>query len=56
MSRKTIFDYAKTAAQAEIRILELLDGALRDDDLAENRSDVDLQKSAHPCQGKETSG
>lgn len=55
MSKKTIFDYAKMAAQAEQRILELLDGALRDDFAAE-RSEKDLQTRAHPRRGQEPSG
>ena len=55
MSKKTIFDYAKSAAQAEQRILELLDSALRDD-FAEDRSDADLQDSARSRQGHGSSG
>ncbi|MCL5104520.1 MAG: hypothetical protein M1133_10490 [Armatimonadetes bacterium] len=55
MSKKAMFEYAKTAALAEQRILELLDGALRED-FADRRSKVDLQKSARPRQGHQSSG
>ena len=55
MSTKTIFDSARFAAQAEQRILDLLDSALRED-YAVDRSDVDLQDSAQARQGQDSSG
>ena len=55
MSTKTIFDYARLAAQAEQRILDLLDSALREE-YAADRSDVDLHDSAQPRQGQDSSG
>lgn len=54
MSKKSIFDYAKAAAQAELKIIELLDGALRDE-FAHAPSE-DVQKSARPRQGQRSSG
>jgi|GEM_PF-1388571 len=56
MSRKTIFDYARAAAQAEQRIIEMMDSALREGLAEVDRSDVDLPRSAQPRQGHETSG
>ena len=55
MSKRTIFDYARVAAQAELRILQLLDSSLRDD-FAEARSNLDLQKTARSRQGQVSSG
>ena len=55
MSKNTIFHYARKAAQAEQKIIELLDKSLQDD-LAEAASDVDLQESARPRQGSQSSG
>jgi hypothetical protein len=55
VSRNGILNYARMAALAEERILELLDKSLRDD-LAEPRSKVDLQKCAQPRQGSSSSG
>jgi hypothetical protein len=55
MSQKTIFHYARLAAQAEERILELLDNALRGQP-ARERSEADLRKSAQPRQGQDSSG
>jgi len=56
MSAKTIFDYARAAAQAEQRLIELLDTALQDDIEVEERSKADLRNSAQPRQGQESSG
>jgi hypothetical protein len=56
MSRKTIFDYARAAAQAEQRIIEMMDSALREGLAEVDRSYVDLPRSAQPRQGHETSG
>jgi hypothetical protein len=56
MSVKTIFDYARAAAQAEQQIIELLDIALQDDIEVEERSKTDLRNSAQPRQGQESSG
>jgi hypothetical protein len=53
MGNMTIFDYARMAAQAELRIVELFDGALRGG-LADDEEN-DLQYYA-PRQGKESSG
>jgi len=55
MSQKTVFHHARLAAQAEQRIIELLDSALRDKP-ADDRSKVDLQKSAPARQGQDSSG
>jgi len=55
MGHKTIFDYAKMAAQAEQRVLQLLDCALHDR-VIEDRSAMDLRKTAQPRQGQESSG
>jgi hypothetical protein len=55
MSKKTVFHYARLAAQAEQRILEMLDSALRDRP-ADERSAADLRKSARPRQGQDSSG
>lgn len=55
MSKNTIFHYARKAAQAEQKIIELLDKSLRDD-LVEAPADVDLQKPARPRQGSKSSG
>jgi hypothetical protein len=53
MGNMTIFDYARMAAQAELRIVELFDGALRGS-LADD-AEKDLPDRA-PRQGKESSG
>lgn len=53
MGNKTIFDYARLAAQAELRIVEFFDGALRGS-LA-NEAETDLQDYASR-RGKESSG
>lgn len=50
-----IFDYARMAAQAEQRILDLLDKSLHDD-LVDARLEMDLQESARSRQGSESSG
>jgi len=55
MSPDTIFDYAKVAAQAEQKLLELLDCPPHGD-LAEESSDVDLRSNAQPRQGQDSSG
>jgi len=55
MSSQTVFQYARLAAEAEQRILELLDSVLRDQP-ADERSEEDLQKSAPPRQGQGSSG
>ena len=55
MSKKTIFDYARLGAQAEQRILDLLDNALHSE-LADDCSDEALQDSARPRQGQDSSG
>ena len=55
MSKRTIFDYARLAAQAEQRILDLLDCALCDE-LAQDGSETDLRDSAQPRQGQDSSG
>ncbi len=55
MKKQSIFEYARSAAQAEQKILELLDGALKDD-LAEEHSDADIQMSARTRQGQKPSG
>jgi hypothetical protein len=56
VSNNTIFNYARVAAQAEQRLLELLDGALRDDLAEEDSSEVDLRSNAQPRQGQDSSG
>ncbi len=56
MSAKTIFDYARAAAQAEQRLIELLDTALQDGLEVEECSEADLRNSAQPRQGQESSG
>lgn len=53
MGNMTIFEYARMAAQAELRIVELFDGALRGGLVDAEESD--LPDSA-PRQGKESSG
>lgn len=55
MSKKTIFEYAKSAALAEQRILELLDCALRED-FTNRSSIVDRQKNARQRPGHQSSG
>jgi len=55
VSKSTIFDYARKAAEAEMRIIELLDKSLSDD-LIETRSNEDLQKHARPRQGSDLRG
>ncbi len=55
MSKNTIFHYARKAAQAEQKIIELLDKSLRDD-LVEARCEADLQKPARARQGSDSSG
>jgi len=54
MSNKSILDYARSAALAEHRILELLDSALHDD--LDDRSEAHLRSSAPPHQGQDSSG
>ncbi len=55
MSHKTVFHYARLAAQAEARILELLDNALQDKP-RQVRSESDLRKIARPRRGQVSSG
>jgi len=55
MSRKNIFEYARLAAEAEKRILELLDAALQEEP-ARRRSERGLRKNARPRQGEDSSG
>ncbi len=55
MSQKTTINYAVVAAQAEQRILDLLEIALRDE-LVVERSKVDLRTTAQPHQGQDSSG
>lgn len=55
MSKDTIVDFARNAAQAEQRIVDLLDKLSRED-LADTRSEVDLPKSARPRQGETLRG
>jgi len=55
MSKITIFEYARRAAMAEQRILELLDHALHDD-IASESSNMDLQKPAQTRRGQKPSG
>lgn len=55
MSRNTIFDYARMAARAEHKIIELLDRSLQND-LAEAASDTDLPQSARSRQGNTLRG
>lgn len=55
VSKFSIFEYARKASEAEQKIIDLLDRSFSDD-LTDDRSDVDLQESAHQRQGQKPSG
>jgi len=55
VTKNSIFDYARVAARAEQRIVELLDKSL-EDELPDSDPDADLQQSARPRQGPDPSG
>ena len=55
VSKKSISHYARKAARAEQKIIELLDRSLQDD-LVEAPPDLDLQKTARSRQGPQSSG
>jgi hypothetical protein len=55
LSRK-FTDYAKHAAAVEQRVMQLLDGALREGGATVDNSQLDLQKSAPTRRGYKSSG
>lgn len=55
VSKNTVFDYARMAARAEQKIIEMLDRSLQKD-LAEAPIYADLPQSAQPRQGETLRG
>jgi len=55
VGKTTIWEYARMAARAEERILELLDKSLHQD-LAETRANHDVRTTARLRQGSRSSG